>query len=261
MTKCMKKLLYTLIILCTCAGAYAQNTNTQPDLQTTDSRFFDPTKKDTKQNDYTFGVDYRFELGYIQNYQNSLRKNYPDMFLHGGRIGATFDFLLPIRFSLQTGLLIDIAYGVNNQHWRSQDAPSVQVEYLRHKILEAELTVPVRVYYNIPLWKKLNMFFFTGPQISIGLTEYDFMQEHLSDGTMEWLQSQGIHTNPYDRLAEKELHRFNIQWGLGGGFEWDKYRLQAGYQFGLNNMVRNKVITNQHMWQWGWFVTFCYKIN
>ena len=105
------------------------------------------------------------------------------------------------------------------------------------------------------------MLFFTGPQVSIGLTEYDMMQEHLSEGTQAWLEQEGYHTSAYDRLADKELHRINVQWGLGGGFEWDVYRLQAGYQFGLNNMVRNKVIADQHMWQWGWFVTFCYKFK
>ncbi len=257
----MKKLLYTLFILCVCASVYAQEAPSQPDLQTTDSRFFDPTKKEKRNTDYTFGVEYRFELGYIQNNQRSLRENYPDMFLHGGRLGVSFDFLLPIHFCIQTALFMDLAYGINTQHWRSQDAPTVQIEYLKHKILEAELTIPVRMYYNIPLWKKLGMFFFTGPQFGIGLTEYDFMEEHLSAGTKAWVEEQGYKTSRYDRLAEKELHRINIQWGLGGGFEWDVYRLQAGYNFGLNNMVRKKVIDNQHMWQWGWFVSFCYKFK
>lgn len=241
--------------------AYAQDAPKQPDLQTADSQFFDPTKKESKNDDYTFSMAYRFEIGYIQPYQYSSRKNYPDMFLHGGRLGFTFDFNLPLRFSLQTGALIDIAYGVNTQHWRSQDAPSVQQEYLRHRILEAELTIPVRAYYYVPLWNQLNMLFFTGPQFSIGLAEYDFMQEHLSEGTQAWLETKGVHTSAYDRLADKELYRINVQWGIGGGFEWDVYRLQAGYQFGLNNMVRHKVIDTQQMWQWGWFVTFCYKFK
>ncbi len=257
----MRKSIYTLLLICACVSTYAQDAPKQPDLQTTDSRFFDPTKKETKHEDYTFGVAYRFEVGYIQNYQHSLHKNYPDMFLHGGRLGVTFDFLLPLHFSMQTGILVDVAYGANSQHWRSQDAPSVQQEYLRHRVLEAELTIPIRAYYTVPLWKQLNMFFFTGPQFSIGLTEYDFMQEHLSEGTQAWVEEQGYHTSGYDRLADKELHRINVQWGVGGGFEWDVFRLQAGYQFGLNNMVRKKVVDNQHMWQWGWFVTFCYKFK
>ena len=259
---CMIKRVFTILIFCVCAYAYAQDAPKQADLQTTpNNQFFDPTKQEVKENDYTFGVKYRFEVGYIQNWQHSLRKNYADMYLHGGRLGVTFDFLLPYRLSMQTGILLDMAFGVNNQHWRSQDAPSVQVEYLRHRILEVELTVPIQCYYTIPLWKKLNMFFFTGPQFSLGLAEYDMMQEHLSDGTEAWLKQEGYHTTPYDRLADKELHRFNVQWTLGGGFEWDIYRLQAGYEFGLNNMVRHKVIENQHMWQWGWFVTFCYKFK
>jgi len=257
----MKKSICTLFILCACAIAYSQETPQMPDLETTNSQFFDPTKKEKRLSEYTFGVEYRIEVGYLQHNQRSRRSNYPDMFLHGGHIGASFDFLLPIHFSLQTGIFLDLTYGINTQHWRSQDAPTVQTEYLRHKILEAELLIPIRVYYNIPLWKKLGMFFFTGPQFGIGLAQYDFMEEHLSAGTKAWVEQQGYQTAPYDRLAEKELHRFNVQWGLGGGFEWDVYRLQAGYQFGLNNLVRKKVVENQHMWQWGWFVSFCYKFK
>ena len=234
----------------------AQEKSSQPDLQTTDSEFFDPTRKEKKTDDYQFEVNYRFEVGYIQNEQRSRRDNYPNMFIHGARIGATFDFQLPMHFTMQTGALIDLAYGVNTQHWRSQDAPSVQVEYLKHKILETNLTVPVRVYYTVPLWKKLNMFFFTGPQVNLGLVQYDFMEKHLSAGTEAWLKEREVRTEPYDRLAAKELWRLNVQWGLGGGFEWDMYRLYAGYQFGFNNRVRHKVIEKQHMWEWGWFVSF-----
>ena len=104
------------------------------------------------------------------------------------------------------------------------------------------------------------MFFCTGPQFVIGLTEHDYLKPHLSDKATAWLDKQGVMTSEYDRL-NNEVGRFNIQWSIGGGFEWDKYRLQAGYEFGLNNMVRKKVIANQHMWQWGWYVTFCYRFN
>ena len=238
----------------------AQEMTTKPDLQTADGEIFDPTRKEEKEEDYQFRVEYRVEVGYAQNWQWSRKENFPDMYLHGGRIGATFDFMLPRHFSVQTGLLLDLTYGKNNQHWRSIDAPSVQEEYITHRVLEAEAIIPIRAYYNIPLWKQLNLFFLTGPQLSIGLTEHDFLQPHLSEKARAWLVTRDVPTEPYDRL-NREVLRANIQWCVGGGFEWDRYRLQAGYQFGLNNMVRRKVIENQHMWQWGWFVTFCYRIN
>jgi hypothetical protein len=56
-----------------------------------------------------------------------------------------------------------------------------------------------------------------------------------------------------------ELIRANIQWGLGGGLEWDCYRLQSGYDFGLNNLVKHSQVKGQYMSEWGWFVSFCYR--
>ncbi|MCI5680483.1 MAG: PorT family protein [Bacteroidales bacterium] len=255
-----KRIRYTLYILCAmCATVCAQETVRQPDLQVADNSFFDPTRKDKKKDTYQFGVEYRIEAGYVQANQRTNNYSYPDMFLHGARIGATFTFLLPIRFSLQTGVLYSIAYGRNEQHWRSMDAASVQTEYIQHRILEHNLTIPVRCYYTIPLWRQLNMFFYGGPQLQIGLAQNDYMRLHLSEGTLQWLQQQDIATEPYDRLGSGELYRTNIQMGLGGGFEWDRYRLQAGYDFGLNNLVKNKIIDSQHLWEWSWYVSFSYK--
>ena len=58
----------------------------------------------------------------------------------------------------------------------------------------------------------------------------------------------------------KEVYRTNIQFGLGGGLEWDRYRLQAGYDFGLNNLQRTSIVPNQKLQEWGWMLTFAYKL-
>jgi hypothetical protein len=56
-----------------------------------------------------------------------------------------------------------------------------------------------------------------------------------------------------------ELVRANIQLGLGGGLECDKYRLQSGYDFGLNNLVKHPQRKGQYMSEWGWYVSFSYR--
>lgn len=255
------KALYTICIACAlCVCARAQETTVrQPDLQTADNAFFDPTRKEKVTEEYHFGVEYRIEVGYTQGNQRTRNYTYPDLYLHGARLGATFTFLLPLRFSLQTGLLYSLSYGTQEQHWRSMDQQSVQTEYIRHRILQHNLTIPVRAYYTIPLWKQLNMFFYTGPQIQFGLAQSDYLTTHLSEKTQAWLVQQGIRTEPYERLSQDELYRTNIQYGIGGGFEWDRYRLQAGYDFGLNNLVKTKIIADQHLWEWSWYVSFSYK--
>ena len=254
----MRKTGLIVLLISLSVGALMADDRPKPAMQIEDNTFFDPNRKETDQEAYTFGMEYRLEVGYVQHQQRVRNISFPDMYLHGARVGATFNFLLPYRFSMQTGLLYTVLYGRNEQHWRSMDAPTVQAEYITHRVVEHNLTVPVRVYYTIPLWKQLNLFFYTGPQLHIGLAENDYMQTHLSDGTKTWLDSKGIATEPYDRMSD-ELVRANIQWGLGGGLEWDRYRLQSGYDFGLNNLVKHPTLTNQHMSEWGWYVSFCYK--
>jgi hypothetical protein len=110
------------------------------------------------------------------------------------------------------------------------------------------------------MWKKLNLFFYAGPQLNVGLTNYDVLKADVATSTLDWLESQGIPTTPHDRYLTKELYRTNIQFGVGGGFEWDRYRLQAGYDFGLNNILRTRTALNYKMNEWGWMCTFSYKL-
>ena len=254
----MKRIASIAFVLCPGVGSLWADDVNKPAYQIADNTFFDPTRKTDKEESYQFSVEYRIEAGYVQHHQRNRDASFPGMYLHGGRIGATFTFLLPIHFSLQTGLFYTLLYGTHDEHYRSMDAPSVQTEYIRHRVLSHNLTVPLRMYYTIPVWKKLNLFVFTGPQLHIGLAQRDNLQLHLSEGTQAWVESLGVKTEPYDRFAD-ELVRANVQWGLGGGIEWDCFRLQSGYDFGLNNLVNHPQREGQYMSEWGWFVSFGYR--
>ena len=252
---------YILILFCVFASlACAQEMPKGPDLQTVDDGFFDPTRKDEKQReDYKFSFDYRLEVGYNQVNQRVVNDTNSLSYLHGTRLGVTFDLHLPLHFSVQTGVLYSLGYGRYEQHWRSMDAMSVQKEYLQHNVLQHNLTIPMRVAYTIPLWKKLNMFFYGGPQLQIALGETDYMKQNLSEATLAWLQKQNVQTEKYDKVWSGEYYHTNIQMGVGGGMEWDRYRLQAGYDFGLNNRIKQPKVSNQKLWDWSWYVSFSYK--
>lgn len=226
----------------------------QPDLQTTE--FFDPTKKKEKEP-YQFSTDWRIEAGYVQN--DNRNRDTTIYYQHGMRLGATVDFNLPYRFSIQTGALATLTYGVNKQHWASLTQESAQVEVLNHHIVQLQLTIPARAYYNIKLWKKLNMFFYAGPQLQLGLTNYDIIDNQTSALCTQYIESLNQLTTDHDRYVNKELYRVNVQFGLGGGFEWDRYRLQAGYDFGLNNLLKMPIVPEEKIYEWGWMVAFSYK--
>ena len=258
--KVMKiRVIYLLWMMCLMTvWSFGQEvTNTLPDLQTSEPDFFDPTRKVEVKEEYTFSTTWRWETGYTQLNQ---QQDTSSLYLHGIRLGATIDFNLPYRFSIQTGVLTALTYGRNNQHWASLTEESAQVNVMQHDILQLQLIIPARAYYNIVLWKKLRMFFYAGPQLQIGLMSYDFITNKTSELTTQWLEQQGLATISYDRYATRELYRTNIQFGLGGGLEWDRYRLQAGYDFGLNNILRTSVLPKQKLNEWGWLCTFSYQL-
>lgn len=254
------RIIYISFLMCLMTVfAFAQESKiTLPDLQTAEPDFFDPTRKVEVKEDYQFSTTWRWETGYTQLNQ---RQDTSFLYLHGIRLGATVDFNLPYHVSIQTGALATLTYGRNNQHWASMTAESAQVNVMQHNIFQLQLTIPARAYYNIVLWKQLRMFFYAGPQLQIGLTSYDVLNtEQMSSQTLQWLDQQGIATQSYDRYAVRELYRANIQFGLGGGFEWDRYRLQAGYDFGLNNIIKTPILPSQKMYEWGWMCTFSYQL-
>ncbi len=237
--------------------------------------FFDPTRKvERTESAYQFSYDLRLEVGYVQNQQRSATNSWSNPFLHGAKLGATIDFNLPYSLSLQTGLAFCGTYGIIDQHWRSMSAETVQTEYIRHGINQYYLEVPVRAFYTLQLWRELNLFFYGGPKMQIGLAEIDFETLHLSDNALEWLSERGVAVTTHDRYSgfsyadengvekwqDRELRRFNIQLGVGGGLEWAQYRLIAGYDFGLNNLLYQMPTSNSRLWQWGWYVSFCYKL-
>ena len=251
--------IYILFLMCvTSVMMVAQeNKNTLPDLQVANMEFFDPTRKDKSKENYVFSTTWRLEAGYAQLDQ---RQDTSSLFMHGLRIGATVDFNLPYRFSIQTGALATFTYGQNNQHYPLISAENAQINILQHNILQLQLTVPVRAYYNIKLWKQLRLLFFAGPQLQFGLTNYDIINNKTSADVTAWLEQNNVLTTNHDRYITRELHRTNIQFGIVGGLEWDRYRLQAGYDFGLNNILRTPILPNQKMHEWGWFCTFSYRL-
>ena len=251
-------LLYTALILGSMSMSAQEKKVLESGLEQRD--FFDPTKKEKKTETYNFGLAWHLEGGYAQDHQRMTSDTISALYLHGARIGAQLELFLPKNFSVNVGLLYSVLYGISEQHFHAASTTDVQAEYIKNHIVEHALTIPVRVQYNISLYKKLSMHFYTGPQLMLGLAETDYVQANLSTATQTWLEAQGKHTATYDRYVAKDLFRTNILYGLGGGFTWDVYRIEAGYDFGLNNLLRTPVYSKDRMSEWQWHVSFVYTL-
>ena len=115
------------------------------------------------------------------------------------------------------------------------------------------LDIPIRVTYSYPITKNLKVFGFAGPNINIGLFQNQQTISTLSDALN---RTNGIVPGKVDMYNGSILNRLNLQIGLGGGIQWKKYQLKAGYDFGINN-INKSGSTNLN--QSGWYISVAYE--
>ena len=264
-----KAVIIILVLLSSMGNLFAQDNLPSAPVEPRPDRAaeFGPAKHetwldfDTKKKEkevYTFSVNYRIGAGYVQDYEHSKDSTAANTYYHGTKVGFMVDFNLPYHLALQTGVFYALTYGTNEQHWRSTSKIDVQKEYITHRIYRHSLDIPIYLYWKQKLWKDLSLYFYTGPKFQIGLAEQDNIECTLSEGARAWLSNEGVRLESYDRYAENMVSRLNMQISLGGGLEWDKFRLQAGYDFGVNNLMPRGEWVRQHMWCWSWNVMFSY---
>jgi hypothetical protein len=187
---------------------------------------------------------YRLEVGY----NNPVRfgSEVSSTYFNGIRIGGTAEFDLKNNFSLLTGVLYNIVYSDKLQMYPNAD--SVTFKTIGHF-----LDIPIQVNYTYPINKNLKVFGFAGPNINIGLYQSRKTTSTLSDALNTY---NGVFPGKVDLYSSSIVNRLNLQIGVGGGVQWKKYQLKAGYDFGLNKINRTGS-DSQH--QSGWFVSLAYE--
>jgi hypothetical protein len=192
---------------------------------------------------------YRLELGVNNPYRYGNVKGLINYF-DGIKLGATAEYNLKNNFSLLTGALYNFIYSDNFQG----NPNSLGVTYTTYG---HSLDIPIRLTYTYPLNKSLKLFGFAGPNLNIGL-----FQNMKITSTQTYDSSNPYYVKPRSvdlyngNDSEYQLNRLNLQIGLGGGVQWKKYQLKAGYDFGINNL--NK-LNSGNLNQEGWYISVAYE--
>ena len=162
---------------------------------------------------------YRLEVGY----NNPVRKGtgISSTYFNGVLLGGTAEFDLKNQFSLLTGVLYNFVYSDKIQKYPN----STRVTYVSYGHF---LNIPLHVTYTYPFSKSLKAFGYAGPNINIGL-----YQTVNATSDVSYVPSQFS-----DLYKDALLNRLNLQIGIGGGVQWKRYHLKAGYDFGINNLNR-----------------------
>ena len=188
--------------------------------------------------------------------QPILRLNNPNTFyakdslmnvtkLNGFKIGVVYDASYFAGFGSSMGINYTMAGG--STAWQSKalsDYPRQRTHTMYH-----ELEVFVDWQYKFEIAKETYLILYSGPTIQCGIAfnRREDTQVQYIDGN---IYTSSVTENAYNRhdqtseQSNEDLRRLNVTWGVGAGFQYKRYFLRGGYDFGLLNPYANAMFIN-----------------
>lgn len=151
--------------------------------------------------------------------------------LYGLKVGVVYDASYVAGFGSSMG--INYTFGAASTPWEKKNMSfSERTKYAYH-----ELELFVDWQYKFEVAKETYLMLYTGPTIQCGLA-YQYRTDKRNEMTDE--VTEGTTFKPYtSELNDVAMKRINVTWGVGAGFQYKRYFLRGGYDFGLINPYKN----------------------
>lgn len=158
-------------------------------------------------------------------------KELSNLGLNGTKVGFVWDATFVKGFGSMIGL--NYTFGTHSSGWVSKNElfeyPKIKTQDTYHQL---ELFVDWQ--YKFQIAGDTYIILYTGPtlQCHLALTETEFVRTVNGEDKT----SHTIHRYDYnDADLHTDYKRINVTWGVGVGFQYDRYYIRGGYDFGLIN--------------------------
>ena len=150
--------------------------------------------------------------------------------LNGFKVGVTYDASYIAGFGSSMG--INYTFAGASSKWAKKDISFSE----RTQTIYHEMEVFVDWQYKFEVAKETYLIIYTGPSIQCGLAlnKTSYRRNEMTD---EVTQKRINHYKTDE--ADELLKRLNVTWGVGAGFQYQRYFLRGGYDFGLINPYKN----------------------
>jgi len=155
--------------------------------------------------------------------------------LNGFKVGVVYDASYIAGFGSTMG--INYTFGISQGRWEAINPKYNQYPRSRTIISYHQVELFVDWQYKFEIAKETYLMLYTGPTLQCGLEmqmRSDTQKEDYTTGDIT--TERGIWNSAYKTEAENEsIRRLNVTWGVGAGFQYKRYFLRGGYDFGLIN--------------------------
>lgn len=146
---------------------------------------------------------------------------------NGFKVGLVYDATIIKGFGVSMAL--NYTFGNHTSAWKQIGKLPYPQE--RSTGQYHQLEIPIDWQYKFEIAKRTWIILYTGPTLQCGL---DLTSKLYNNNGKEIILEKDNSFYSED-MKDKELKRINVTWGLGAGFQYDRYFLRGGYDFGLIN--------------------------
>lgn len=182
---------------------------------------------------------------------------------NGFKAGFVYDATLVKGFGFSMAL--NYTFGAGSTDWKQKYTGSL---YPKTRTISYyhQLEIPVDWQYKFEIAKRTWLILYTGPTIQCGLAmqgkEYtqDDSGNTSQTAVQNYYNAKSKDTNP-EGAGDRALKRVNVTWGIGAGFQYDRYFLRGGYDFGIINPYQAQSFNDQDVYTRGRFDQWQIKIG
>ena len=147
---------------------------------------------------------------------------------NGFKVGLVYDATIIKGFCVSMGL--NYTFGNHTSAWKQIGTLPYPQE--RSTGQYHQLEIPIDWQYKFEIAKRTWIILYTGPTLQCGL---DLTSKLYKTNNGKEITLEKDNSFYSEDMKDKELKRINVTWGLGAGFQYDRYFLRGGYDFGLIN--------------------------
>lgn len=175
---------------------------------------------------------------------------------NGIKAGVVYDATLVKGFGFSMAL--NYTFGYNATDWQKVLTTSLYPQK-RSRGYYHQVEIPVDWQYKFEIAKRTWLILYTGPtlQCGIALTDKDYTKQ--DDGSVSLSATKDCYSTA--SVSDYALKRLNVTWGVGAGFQYERYFLRGGYDFGIINPYKEQKFTSYDVYTRGRFDQWQIKLG
>ena len=151
---------------------------------------------------------------------------------NGLKVGIVYEETIVKGFGYTIGL--NYTFAANATDWMKQETgqPSLYPQ-VRSRGQYHQLEIPVDWQYKFQIADNTYLMLYTGPTLQCGLALNDKWYVRMDNQSDALTLEENLYSK--EEMGDYTLDRLNVTWGVGAGFQYDRYFLRGGYDFGILN--------------------------